>query len=91
MKHYPVIHEVIEYGSKPPKLGSYSPPMPYLAEIPKAKKVAGAARNSVKKKCERDTKADDAMKDCVAKAADKKLKGEAKNSYTKKCVADATK
>lgn len=55
------------------------------------KKLAGAAKNSFMKKCERDAKADAAKKDCEAKAAEKKLKGAAKNSFTKKCVADATK
>ena len=32
VKRYPKIHEVIEDGSKPPKLGSYMPPKPYLSE-----------------------------------------------------------
>jgi len=36
MKHYSEMDEVIRDGSKPPKLGSYSPPIPYLAEMPKA-------------------------------------------------------
>ncbi|MEW6563133.1 MAG: hypothetical protein AB1400_07875 [Pseudomonadota bacterium] len=55
------------------------------------KKLAGAAKNSFMKKCERDAKADTAKQSCDAQAAEKKLKGAAKNSFTKKCVADATK
>lgn len=55
------------------------------------KKLAGAAKNSFLKKCERDAKADASKNDCEAKAAEKKLKGAAKNSFTKKCIADAAK
>jgi hypothetical protein len=55
------------------------------------KKLAGAAKNSFIKKCEKDSKLDNAKKDCDAKAADKKLAGAAKNSFTKKCVNDAIK
>lgn len=55
------------------------------------KKLAGAAKNSFLKKCEREAKTAAAQTDCDAKAAEKKLKGAAKNSFTKKCVADATK
>lgn len=55
------------------------------------KKLAGAAKTSFLKKCEKDTKAADAQKSCDAKAADKKLAGAAKNSFVKKCVADASK
>ena len=55
------------------------------------KKLSGAAKNSFVKKCEKDTKMDDAKQGCDAKAADKKLAGAAKNSFTKKCVADALK
>jgi hypothetical protein len=54
------------------------------------KKLAGAAKNSFLKKCERVAKEEAAKKDCEAKAADKKLKGAAKNSFSKKCIADAT-
>lgn len=32
MKRYPKMREVIHDGSKPPKLGSYTPPKPYLSE-----------------------------------------------------------
>ena len=55
------------------------------------KKLAGAAKSSFVKKCEREAKADTAKADCDSKAAEKKLKGAAKNSFTKKCIADASK
>ncbi len=48
------------------------------------KKLAGAAKNSFLKKCEKDATAS-----CEAAAAEKKLAGAAKNSFTKKCVKDA--
>ncbi len=48
------------------------------------KKLAGAAKNSFLKKCEKDAAAK-----CAVNAADKKLYGAAKNSFTKKCVKDA--
>ncbi|MGJ0510531.1 MAG: hypothetical protein ACR652_26090 [Methylocystis sp.] len=50
------------------------------------KKLAGAAKNSFIKKCERDA----AQGSCDASAAEKKLHGAAKNSFVKKCVKDAT-
>lgn len=34
MKRYPKMHDVIHDGSKPPKMGTYTPPMPYLVEKP---------------------------------------------------------
>ncbi len=55
------------------------------------KKLAGAAKNSFVKKCEKDTKAAVAPA-CEAKAVDKNgkaLAGAAKNSFMKKCEADA--
>jgi len=55
------------------------------------KKLAGAAKNSFLKKCEKDTAVQTATTDCTSKAADKKLAGAAKNSFVKKCVADAQK
>jgi len=55
------------------------------------KKLAGAAKNSFIKKCEKDTKVNAAKADCDAKAAEKKLKGAAKNSFTKKCITEASK
>ena len=54
------------------------------------KKLAGAAKNSFVKKCEKDTKGP-AMAACETQAGDKKLAGAAKNSFVKKCVADAAK
>ncbi len=47
------------------------------------KKLAGAAKTSFMKKCEKDATAS-----CDKAAAEKKLAGAAKNSFTKKCVAD---
>ena len=35
MNRYPTMREVIHDGSMPPKLGTYTPPMPYLVEKPK--------------------------------------------------------
>ena len=55
------------------------------------KKLAGAAKNSFIKKCDKDAKVNVAKADCDAKAAEKKLYGAAKNSFTKKCVTDASK
>jgi hypothetical protein len=55
------------------------------------KKLAGAAKNSFIKKCEKDAKIAEAKANCDVKAAEKSLKGAAKNSFTKKCVADASK
>jgi hypothetical protein len=48
------------------------------------KKLAGAAKNSFMKKCEKDATAT-----CEASAGDRKLAGAAKNSFLKKCVKDA--
>ena len=48
------------------------------------KKLAGAAKNSFMKKCEKDATAR-----CEATAAEKKLAGAAKNSFVKKCEQDA--
>jgi hypothetical protein len=49
------------------------------------KKLAGAAKNSFMKKCEKDA----AVAACDMTAAEKKLAGAAKNSFLKKCQADA--
>ncbi len=52
--------------------------------------LAGAAKNSFMKKCEKES----AGSSCEAKAVDKNgkpLKGAAKNSFMKKCEADAKK
>lgn len=52
------------------------------------KKLAGAAKNSFVKKCEKDAAAA-ATATCETQAADKKLAGAAKNSFVKKCAKDA--
>ncbi len=55
------------------------------------KKLAGAAKTSFVKKCEKDagTAATAAVSPtCAKSAADKKLAGAAKNSHVKKCMAD---
>lgn len=49
------------------------------------KKLAGAAKTSFLKKCERD-----AVAACEATSKEKKLAGAAKASFEKKCVRDAT-
>jgi len=57
------------------------------------KALAGAAKASFVKKCEKDTKAA-AAPACATKAVDKNgkaLAGAAKNSFMKKCEADAAK
>lgn len=48
------------------------------------KKLAGAAKASFLKKCERE-----ATEKCEATAIERKLAGAAKNSNVKKCVKDA--
>ncbi|PZO11572.1 MAG: hypothetical protein DCF26_20955 [Burkholderiales bacterium] len=48
------------------------------------KKLAGAAKTSFMKKCEKDATAT-----CEAAAVEKKIFGAAKNSFNKKCVKDA--
>jgi hypothetical protein len=48
------------------------------------KNLAGAAKNSFLKKCEKDAKAT-----CEAASKEKKLAGAAKSSFEKKCVKDA--
>jgi hypothetical protein len=53
------------------------------------KKLAGAAKTSFLKKCEREAAAASAAEACTAKAAEKKLAGAAKNSFVKKCEKDA--
>jgi hypothetical protein len=56
------------------------------------KKLAGAAKNSFIKKCEKNNAGGGAS--CESRAVDKKgkkLAGAAKNSFMKKCEADAKK
>jgi hypothetical protein len=59
------------------------------------KKLAGAAKSSFMKKCEKDAGAKPAAAAaspaCEKSAADKKLAGAAKNSHLKKCMADSKK
>jgi hypothetical protein len=52
------------------------------------KKLAGAAKTSFVKKCEKDS-GEAAKKACETQAANKKLAGAAKNSFVTKCVKDA--
>ena len=52
------------------------------------KKLAGAAKTSFVKKCEKDASAA-ATTACEGQAADKKLAGAAKTSFVKKCVKDS--
>jgi hypothetical protein len=54
------------------------------------KKLAGAAKNSFMKKCEREAAGGAAKSNCEMQAGDKKLAGAAKNSFVKKCVKDAS-
>ena len=49
------------------------------------KKLAGAAKNSFVKKCNKDA----AIAACATQASEKMLKGAAKNSFLKKCEKDA--
>ena len=53
------------------------------------KKLAGAAKSSFMKKCDKDA-AEAATTACTTQATDKKLAGAAKSSFVKKCVKDAT-
>ena len=58
------------------------------------KPLAGAAKNSFMKKCERDNKDETGTAYCEKKAIDKngkKLAGAAKNSFIKKCESDRKK
>lgn len=52
------------------------------------KKLAGAAKTSFIKKCDKDA-TEAATKSCSTQAAEKKLAGAAKTSFVKKCVKDA--
>ena len=49
------------------------------------KKLAGAAKNSFLKKCNKDA----ALTTCETQAIERKLAGAAKNSFLKKCEKDA--
>ncbi len=53
------------------------------------KKLAGAAKSSFMKKCEKDAAAASPKAACEATAGEKKLHGAAKASFVKKCEKDA--
>ncbi len=53
------------------------------------KKLAGAAKSSFIKKCDKDA-TEAATTACTTQATEKKLAGAAKSSFVKKCVKDAT-
>jgi hypothetical protein len=55
------------------------------------KKLAGAAKGSFLKKCEKDAGAAGSGSACETQAAEKKLAGAAKSSFVKKCSADEAK
>jgi hypothetical protein len=59
-------------------------PEPTCNSVALERKLAGAAKTSFLKKCERQ-----ATEKCEAAAAERKLAGAAKNSNVKKCVKDA--
>ena len=58
-------------------------PAPTCNAAAQEKKLAGAAKSSFLKKCERE-----ATEKCEAAAAERKLAGAAKNSNIKKCLKD---
>ena len=70
-----------------------TPAAPSICEAQAAeKKLAGAAKTSFLKKCEREAAAanpDAAKEACEKTAAEKKLAGAARNSFVTKCVKDA--
>lgn len=59
-------------------------PAPTCNSTSQEKKLAGAAKSSFLKKCERE-----ATEKCEAAAIERKLAGAAKNSNMKKCVKEA--
>jgi hypothetical protein len=59
-------------------------PAPSCNAVAQEKKLAGAAKTSFLKKCERE-----AAEKCEAAAAERNLAGAAKKSNVKKCVKDA--
>jgi hypothetical protein len=70
-----------------------APATPSCADKAAEKKLAGAAKTSFIKKCEKDaaaatTAAAPATPSCADKAAEKKLAGAAKASFIKKCEKD---
>jgi hypothetical protein len=65
-------------------MASFAEPTSSCTASATEKKLAGAAKTSFMKKCEKDAAAF-----CDTAAAEKKIYGAAKNSFTKKCVKDA--
>ncbi len=65
----------------PPRGGGRGPT---CWRAPPPKKLAGAAKTSFLKKCEKDATAA-----CQAASKEKKLSGAAKTSFEKKCIQDA--
>ena len=65
-------------------VASFAEPTSSCTASAAEKKLAGAAKTSFMKKCEKDAAAF-----CDTAAAEKKIHGAAKNSFTKKCVKDA--
>lgn len=55
-----------------------------------AKHLAGAAKNSFMKKCERTSREAAATEQCNSQADAKKLHGAARTSFVKKCVRTAS-
>ncbi|HUI60888.1 MAG TPA: PsiF family protein [Steroidobacteraceae bacterium] len=55
-----------------------------------AKHLAGAAKNSFVKKCERTSQAAAAKEQCNSQADEKKLHGAARTSFVNKCVRTAS-
>lgn len=60
------------------------------AEQAAAKHLAGAARNSFIKKCERTSREAAATEQCNSRADTKRLHGAARTSFVRKCVRTAT-
>jgi hypothetical protein len=53
VKCYPIMREVIHDGRKPPKMGSYTPPMPYRVEKPNSsnKIISGGQTGRLHRQC----------------------------------------
>lgn len=70
-------------------LSSLAHAAPDCEAVAAEKKLAGAAKTSFMKKCEREAGKSAAGEACAMKASEKKLAGAAKNSFMKKCEKDA--
>lgn len=82
---YRLILAAIVISLSQPILASDKPCEARAAE----KSLAGAAKSSFIKKCEKDMTAAQAANSCTAMAADKHLAGAAKNSFIAKCEKGA--